>query len=181
MENKIQKYIVFSIIGIGTLLMVLLLSADRDSGETMETSNQSITSETDLDNSDEQILLDEIVPTEQNQGKTDTVNSDTTSPQIEYADGKYSSQLDYQVPKGFIASIEVEVEIEEGVVKSVNTSHTAPELDSEFYQQQFDNSYEIAVVGKPLDDISLSRVGGASLTTRAFMSALENISVDAQI
>ncbi|KXJ97864.1 MAG: hypothetical protein UZ19_OD1000928 [Parcubacteria bacterium OLB19] len=42
-------------------------------------------------------------------------------------------------------------------------------------QERFDGAYKTQVVGKRLEDISLSRVGGASLTSKAFNEAIANI------
>jgi len=46
-------------------------------------------------------------------------------------------------------------------------------------QARFDAAYKTQVVGKRLSDISLSRVGGASLTSQAFNEAVATIARDA--
>jgi hypothetical protein len=46
-------------------------------------------------------------------------------------------------------------------------------------QARFNAAYSQQVIGKSLNDISLSRVGGASLTSQAFNEAVEQISRDA--
>lgn len=46
-------------------------------------------------------------------------------------------------------------------------------------QARFADAYKAQVIGKPLDTISLSRVGGASLTSRAFNEAVVQIAADA--
>jgi len=46
-------------------------------------------------------------------------------------------------------------------------------------QARFDAAYKEQVIGKRLGDISLSRVGGASLTSRAFNEAVAQISQNA--
>ncbi len=43
------------------------------------------------------------------------------------------------------------------------------------YSKRFSGGYQSQVLGKELGNITLSRVGGASLTTAAFNSALSNI------
>ena len=42
-------------------------------------------------------------------------------------------------------------------------------------QERFDAVYKTEVVGKKLTDINLSRVGGASLTSKAFNEAVADI------
>lgn len=43
------------------------------------------------------------------------------------------------------------------------------------HQERFDGAYKAEVIGKPLGDIRLSRVGGASLTSGAFNEAVQQI------
>jgi hypothetical protein len=44
----------------------------------------------------------------------------------------------------------------------------------------FDTAYEAEVVGQPLDDLRLSRTGGASLTSDAFNEAVTDIKQQAR-
>lgn len=43
------------------------------------------------------------------------------------------------------------------------------------FQERFDNAYHEAVIGQDIKTVSLSRVGGASLTSDAFNEAIQNI------
>jgi hypothetical protein len=43
------------------------------------------------------------------------------------------------------------------------------------YSKRFSSAYQSAIIGQDLGSASLSRVGGASLTTKAFNSALDSI------
>lgn len=45
-------------------------------------------------------------------------------------------------------------------------------------QERFDGAYKAEVIGKSLADISLSRVGGASLTSKAFNEAVAKIEAE---
>ncbi len=51
--------------------------------------------------------------------------------------------------------------------------------ESTKYQNRFMAAYESQVIGKKLDSIKLSRVGGASLTTNGFNDALAKVKVAA--
>lgn len=61
------------------------------------------------------------------------------------------------------------------VVADANVLYNDLETYSDPNQELFDTAYQPLVIGKTLDQISLSRVGGASLTTNAFNDALAKI------
>jgi hypothetical protein len=61
----------------------------------------------------------------------------------------------------------------------VATQHIAAEGESTEYHTSFDASVTAAIVGKKIDDITPSRIGGASLTTGAFTKALTSIKASA--
>ncbi len=96
-----------------------------------------------------------------------------------YKDGTYSASGNYSVPRGN-NSIQVSLTVKNGVVSSVKTSHNYNDRESGMYIDSFDSRIESAVVGKSLGDISLSRVGGASLTTYGFEDALSTIANQAK-
>ena len=104
----------------------------------------------------------------QNQAKT-TVNTPSS-----YRDGSYSSTINYSVPRS-TETITVTINLSGGAISSVSTQNSAVRGDSKFYQTDFANSIAGQVSNKKIDTINLSAVGGASLTTDAFMQALQNI------
>ncbi len=63
----------------------------------------------------------------------------------------------------------------DGSIQSISTQHYPAAERSRSYTNQFDDQVQSAVVGKKLTDISLSQVGGASVTSRAFNSAIDRI------
>lgn len=83
--------------------------------------------------------------------------------------------VSYQVPRG-TDMITVEIQLQSGMVKEVAVTAETSSRDSERFVSSFQSQYKSYVVGKKLSDISLSRVGGASLTTSAFMDAINQIS-----
>lgn len=103
-----------------------------------------------------------------------TSNSTSSTTTNTYKDGTYTAKASFAVPHGS-NSITVNATIKNNIITAVTTTHTPQEQESQMYDTWFDNAMTAKVVGKAIDQISLSRVGGASLTTSGFNSALENI------
>lgn len=73
-------------------------------------------------------------------------------------------------------TIDVTLEVSDGVVKSADVMYGNKESGYEHpLQERFDKVYKTEVIGKKLEDIHLSRVGGASLTSKAFNEAVADI------
>lgn len=104
---------------------------------------------------------------------TDT-SSSTSSTSDNYTDGTYTSSVSFQTPDG-IDGIEVTVVLANNVVTSVTATTDAGSRESQEYDDRFLASYESEVVGKSVDDVQLSRVAGASLTSNGFNNALDEI------
>lgn len=88
----------------------------------------------------------------------------------------YEAFVQYLTPRGSRESINVELTIEDGVIIDSDIEYEANSSDARFYQSSFNSEYKSRVIGKRIDEVKLSRVGGASLTTAAFMKALDEIS-----
>lgn len=97
-----------------------------------------------------------------------------------YADGTYTAEGSYQTP-GSVESVSVTVALEDGVVTSVEVVGDPVERESQRYQSQFIGGVEEIVVGEPIDEISVSRVAGSSLTSGGFTAAIEEIKSEAAI
>src|SRR3989344_1271792 len=80
-----------------------------------------------------------------------------------------------ETPARTTLEIDVTLTVEGGIVTDANVVYDNGEGFSNPNQERFDGAYKAEVIGKPLNDISLSRVGGASLTSNAFNEALEII------
>lgn len=113
--------------------------------------------------------------------KTSTTGSsqNTQVDSQSYKDGEYSASTNYSVPRGATENIEVKLTLKDNIVTSVQNTHVANEHESEQYQNWFEAAIQQKVVGKRIDEVNLSRVGGASLTTEAFKKALSIIKTEA--
>lgn len=91
--------------------------------------------------------------------------------------GTYSKSVEYRAPRGVVEVLDVELELidDEIVAYDFDFSKGHQDSDSLHHQQDFENTVEELIVGKDINDINLSRVGGASLTTEAFNQAIEQI------
>lgn len=90
---------------------------------------------------------------------------------------KLSTSVTYQVPEEHSNTLSVTVVLSKGIITDVTFSENPTNGESREYYEKFTRNFnKSAVVGKALKDVSLSRVGGASLTTGAFNSALSELS-----
>lgn len=96
-----------------------------------------------------------------------------------YKDGTYKASGSYQSPGG-TETIDLTVVLEDSVIKSTDLANHPATRDSEDYQGRFISGYKSLVVGKKIDDVSLNRVSGSSLTSGGFNRALEQIKSDAK-
>ncbi len=69
--------------------------------------------------------------------------------------------------------------IADDIVTDVEVTGNPQARESEQYQSQFIGGISDEVVGKSLDDVSVSRVSGSSLTSGGFMQAVELIKSEA--
>lgn len=106
-------------------------------------------------------------------GSASTNNEDGT-----YTNGTYSETGSYISPGGR-ESVEVTLTIENEIITSAEVTANAASRDSKEYQDKFISGYKSQVVGKNVDEVSLSRVAGSSLTSNGFNAALELIKADA--
>lgn len=95
-----------------------------------------------------------------------------------YKDGTYSAEGTYQTPGGR-ESIDVTVTLAGGIISDVSVSQNASSGEAAEYQEAFVSEYKTSVSGKNINDVSLSRVAGASLTPLGFNNALDKIKSDA--
>jgi len=112
--------------------------------------------------------------------ETDT-NSGTdsgTTTSGTYTDGTYDASASYQSPNG-TESIDVEITLADNVITAVTVTGNGESPDSQRYQGEFENGIADVVVGKNIDEISVDKVAGSSLTSGGFNDAIEQIKSEA--
>lgn len=95
-----------------------------------------------------------------------------------YTDGTYEAEGSYRSPGGN-ESIGVSITLEGDVVTAVTVTPEATSGNSAQYQGQFADGIAAEVVGQNIDDLSVDKVSGSSLTSGGFNQALETIKGEA--
>jgi hypothetical protein len=96
-----------------------------------------------------------------------------------YKDGSFTANASYTDPGRKEYDIEVTLTIADDVVTAASVLYNGAAANTPNHTR-FENGYKQEVIGKSLDSISLSRVGGASLTTEAFNDAVATIKAEAK-
>lgn len=120
-------------------------------------------------------------------GASTSQASDTQTPKVVVADKtkrvetvdkstskQYSGKATYLTPRREKHDVGVTLSLDGTTITDATVSYNGgdPETRS---QRDFNKAYKDEVIGKNIEEISLSRVGGASLTTGAFNKAVEEI------
>jgi uncharacterized protein with FMN-binding domain len=95
-----------------------------------------------------------------------------------YADGTYSAEGSYATPET-VETITVTLTLADDVVTAVEVVGDPQKSESEEYQGRFIGGISDEVVGKRVDELSVSRVAGSSLTSGGFNEAVEAIKTEA--
>lgn len=148
--------IVLLLVGAGGVYLLREKSSTSSDTDTTDTPSSSQTSE---------------APTETGASGETTVTR--------YTDGTYSADGAYSTPGGS-EDISVTVTLKDDTITAVEATGSATGGNSAQYQRQFLAGYKDQVVGKSIDEVSLSRVAGSSLTSTGFNRALDTIKNDAQ-
>ncbi|RLK48969.1 hypothetical protein [Microbacterium telephonicum] len=114
-------------------------------------------------------------PSAEETGSTGSAGADAAGA---YADGTYTAEGSYQTPES-VETISVTITLEGDVVTAVEVTGDPQKRESEQYQSQFIGGISDEVVGQNIDDLSVSRVAGSSLTSGGFNAALEEIKAEA--
>ncbi len=137
----------------------------------------------DMDADDEPTVVttQEVPPTPvtTNTPPTPTTTSQTV-PNALYKNGTYSAKGAYNSPAGNEA-VGVSLTVANDMVTGATFTGEATHPASKKWQAEFNKGFTQAVVGKKIDEISLTVVNGSSLTPKGFMNALATIKTQAKI
>ena len=96
-----------------------------------------------------------------------------------YNDGTFSADGVYRSPAGMEA-VKVSLTLKDDVVTDAQFQSMATHPKSKMMQAAFGEGYKLMVVGKSIDELSLTVVNGSSLTPKGFMDAVAKIKVEAK-
>lgn len=105
---------------------------------------------------------------------TSTATTATSNAGGSYKDGAFTATTSYPTPGGD-GQMTIQLTVKSNAVTDINIQQAAVNHVSQEYENRFESAYKYYVVGKNLQDINLSRVSGASLTTAGFNDALTQI------
>ena len=115
-------------------------------------------------------------PSAGNEGDPGTnVGADTSA---EYADGTYTAEGDYVSPAG-PSKVTVEITLTDDIVTAVAVTPLSTDSTAKGFQTQFADGIAAVVEGEDIDTLSVSRVGGSSLTSGGFDDAIAKIKAEA--
>ena len=95
-----------------------------------------------------------------------------------YADGTYTATGSYSSPGG-TETISISLTLSDDVITAATAEGEATGGPSSQYQGEFEENFAALIVGKDIDDVSLDKVAGSSLTSGGFNAAVETIKSDA--
>lgn len=96
-----------------------------------------------------------------------------------YADGTYEATGQYATPES-VETVDVTLTLAGDTITEVNVTGDPQAAESRRYQSEFIGGIAAEVVGKKLDEISVSKVAGSSLTSGGFNNAVETIKTEAK-
>ena len=111
---------------------------------------------------------------------SNSVAGTTTNTNYTFKDGTYSASGSYQAPSG-TESIQVALTVKGNVVTNVVATPSAISSMSARWQARFVSGISQLVVGKNLNEVSVSQVSGSSLTSNGFNNAVDQIKAQAKI
>lgn len=111
-------------------------------------------------------------------GSTDQATSGSDSGAATYKDGTYTESATYQAPSG-TETVDVTITLADDVITAVEVAGHATDPQAKLHQGEFASGISAAVVGKDIDQISVDKVGGSSLTSGGFNKAVDAIKSDA--
>jgi uncharacterized protein with FMN-binding domain len=95
-----------------------------------------------------------------------------------YADGTYSASGEYQSPNG-TETLDVTITLQDDAITAVEVVGHGGSPNTVRFQGEFAGGIAAAVVGKRIDEISVSKIAGSSLASGGFNAAVEQIKADA--
>lgn len=95
-----------------------------------------------------------------------------------YLDGTYTADGSYSTPES-VETVSVTITLADDIVTAVEVTGDTQTRESVQYQSQFIGGIAEVVVGKNIDELSVSRVAGSSLTSGGFNQAIEAIKAEA--
>ena len=108
-----------------------------------------------------------------------TDGSTSSSTSGTYKDGTYEATGQYFTPES-VETVDVTLTLAGDTITDVTVTGDPQAAESQQYQSKFIGGIKSEVVGKKLDEISVSKVAGSSLTSGGFNKAVDTIKTEAK-
>jgi uncharacterized protein with FMN-binding domain len=108
-----------------------------------------------------------------------TDGSTSSSTSGTYKDGTYEATGQYATPES-VETVDVTLILAGDTITDVTVTGDPQAAESKEYQSKFIGGIKSEVVGKKLDEISVSKVAGSSLTSGGFNKAVDTIKTEAK-
>lgn len=166
MKNKVV--IIIAVI----LVAALALYAASKKSDTM----------TDGDNTDSNATSTASSTVDARDEEVSNTITDEITQELAYETGSYTGESSYDLPNGVTHDMAVNMTIDGDMITEVEVVYNGDDTTgSTDYQVRFNEEIESLVVGQQVDNVDLSRVGGASLTTAGFNRAFADIKATAAV
>jgi len=156
-------------------------TAPTDIAATEETINPADTAPTDDTISDQEEPTETTITAETENTSDTTIATESSDDTVtlpvtsSVTAIERSVDVSYLTPARTSHELTVSLTVAQGIVTDATIIYDKGDGFSNAHQERFDGAYKAEVIGKPIDSISLSRVGGASLTSGAFNDAVKKI------
>lgn len=159
--------IVVTVLGVVIVAMAVALFTISPKDETVtETENTEVAIRTEETSVPSTYTVETATPAQE------TTTDDTVAT---VALATLTGTAKYTTPARITHDIGVTLTLEGDVVKDVVVDFDNGKGPANDYQKRFESSYRTEVIGKKLSEVSLARVGGASLTSGGFNEAVAAI------
>lgn len=139
---------------------------------THSTSSMFKDDDRDTNEASEGTSSDDDNPSSQTSGSA--TSSTSAASTASYKDGTYTTTVSYRSPGG-MDKLGVSITLQGGIITDTTASAQPGNETSSEYEGAFVQSYKASVIGRNISTLSVGRIAGASLTSRAFNSALAQV------
>lgn len=137
---------------------------------------------------DTPVVRDEETPNGTDDGNAEQLDEETTEEVSvidstpEFRDGSYQSVQNYRVPNGQEYKVDVTLTLENDQIVDYALKFDDKAVGgSNSNQTRFADAIGAEISGQEIDELELSRIGGASLTTDSFNDAIDDVMMQARV
>ena len=170
-KSSTKMYLGLGTLGVFTLVALGILIAGKNS-------NQDVATNPVVNPVTTPVTTPTVTPVATPDTTTVTPPVTTPTQSSIYKNGTYTAQGTYDSPAG-TERIGITVTLQNDVITAASAVNEANARQSVRYQNAFISGFQPLVIGKNIDQVSLDRVAGSSLTPAGFNDALDKIKTQA--